>query len=182
MPTLNINRTGILKKGKSVPTLCRPQIACYKEHPIINGGSGCYIPLVKHLIFFSALGLVVTLSFLRRERSLFEFQLKVSKHNIIIKMHHSFVMGLNNYSWGLLAFSRRCLPRTVWLVSRLIFWLYDEESEGKGKERMAGDTHGRVFCLREFVMSGTFLNVKPRIPSPGPRGTVLCVVGLMNNF
>ena len=39
----------------------------------MNGGSGCYILLVKRLIFFSALGLGVTLSFLRRERSLFEF-------------------------------------------------------------------------------------------------------------
>lgn len=155
MQTLNINRTGILKKGKSVPTLCRPQITCYKEHPIINGGSGCYILLVKRLIFFSALGLGVTLSFLRRERSLFEFRLKVSKHNIIIKMHHSFVMGLNNYSWGLLAFSLCCLPRTVWLISTLIIQLHDKESEEKGKERMAGDTHGREFCLREFVKSGT---------------------------
>lgn len=136
---MNINRTGILKKGKSVPPLCRPQITCYKEHPVINGGSGCYILLVKRLIFFSALGLVVTLSFLRRERSLFEFRLKVSKHNIIIKIHHSFVMGLNNYSWGLLAFSLCCLPRTVWLISRLIFWLCDKQK--KRERRRWQETH-----------------------------------------
>lgn len=60
------------KKGKRVPALCMPQITCYKEHPIINGGSG-YSILVKRLIFFSALGLGATLSFLKTDRSLSEF-------------------------------------------------------------------------------------------------------------
>lgn len=44
-----MNKTGTHKKETC------PHCECHKEHQIINGGSGYYILLVKHLIFFSGL-------------------------------------------------------------------------------------------------------------------------------
>lgn len=44
-----MNKTGTHKKETC------PYCECHKEHQIINGGSGYYILLVKHFIFFSGL-------------------------------------------------------------------------------------------------------------------------------
>lgn len=49
-----VSRVWMNKTGTHKKETC-PHCECHEEHQIINGGSGYYILLVKHLIFFSGL-------------------------------------------------------------------------------------------------------------------------------